>query len=72
MTKAKNYDKMLEIADKLASDIPAPFVRIDLYNIVGKIYFGEITFHHGGGNNGIEPEEWAERMGDWISIDGLK
>ena len=40
-----------------------------IYNVDGKIYFGEITFHHGGGCNGIEPKEWAYKMGDWITLD---
>jgi len=39
--KPKNLDYMIEIAKKLAS--PFYFSRIDLYNINGKIYFGEIT-----------------------------
>lgn len=38
----KNFDKMIEIAEKLSAGFP--FARIDLYNCDGKIYFGEITF----------------------------
>ena len=68
--KPDNWDELLHCAEVLCK--PFRHCRVDLYNVDGKIYFGEITFHHGGGNNGIEPEEWAERMGDWISIDGLK
>lgn len=64
----KNYDKMLEIADKLASDIPAPFVRIDLYNIVGKIYFGEITFFPATGMGVFRPSEWDLRLGELIRL----
>lgn len=33
---------MLEIAKVLSKDIP--FLRVDLYEINGKIYFGELTF----------------------------
>lgn len=39
--KPKNLDEMLRIAQKLSEDFV--FARIDLYNIGGKIYFGEIT-----------------------------
>ena len=70
LEKPDNWDELLHCAEVLCK--PFRHCRVDLYNVDGKIYFGEITFHHGGGNNGIEPEEWAERMGDWISIDGLK
>lgn len=40
--KPVHWDFMLEIAEKLASDFP--FVRVDLYNMEGKVYFGELTF----------------------------
>ena len=33
---------MLEIARILSKDIP--YVRVDLYSIKGKVYFGELTF----------------------------
>lgn len=38
----KNYEKMFEIAGKLSEGIP--YLRVDLYNVDGKIYFGELTF----------------------------
>ena len=40
--KPENLEEMFEIASKLS--IGHPFVRVDLYNINGKIYFGELTF----------------------------
>ena len=39
--------EMISIGEKLSKGFP--FVRIDLYVINNKIYFGEFTFHHGGG-----------------------
>lgn len=69
IVKPDNWDEMIKIAELLSK--PFRHCRVDLYNVEGKIYFGEITFHHGGGCNGIEPKEWAYKMGDWISIDGL-
>ncbi|MES1932719.1 hypothetical protein T35B1_08919 [Salinisphaera shabanensis T35B1] len=39
----ENYHQMIELVRKLASEFS--FSRIDLYNVDGKIYFGEITFH---------------------------
>ena len=45
--KPKNFEKMLEIAKKLSKDFI--FSRVDLYNINGKIYFGEITLSPNSG-----------------------
>lgn len=53
--KPKNLDKMLEIARKLSEDFI--FARIDLYNINGKIYFGEITLSP---NSGFDPDITVE------------
>lgn len=49
--KPENLDEMIEIAKKLSSDFL--FARIDLYNIGGKIYFGEITLSP---NSGFDPD----------------
>lgn len=57
---------MVEIARTLSS--PFPHCRVDLYNVDGKIYFGGITFYHGGGCNQVEPEEWDYIMGSWIDL----
>lgn len=45
--KPQGFEKMLEIAKKLSKGFP--HVRVDLYNIEGKIYFGEMTFSSGSG-----------------------
>jgi len=63
-----NYDKMLEISDKLAKSIYSPFVRIDLYNIKGRIYFGEITFYPASGMGKFLPNKWNYILGDMINI----
>lgn len=46
--RPKNYDKMLELSKLLAK--PFSYVRVDLYNVDGEIYFGEMTFAHESGN----------------------
>ncbi len=43
----ENYRKMVEISKELAK--PFSYARVDLYNVDGDIYFGEITFAHGSG-----------------------
>lgn len=47
VNKPKNFDKMIEIAEKLSQDIP--LTRIDLYDVDGKLYLGEITFFPNSG-----------------------
>ncbi len=66
LIKPQHYDRMLEIAAKLSA--PFPFCRVDLYNIEGQVYFGEITFFPSGGNDVIKPDEWSYRLGSWIEL----
>jgi hypothetical protein len=55
MPKPKNIDKMFQIADKLSEGLP--YARVDLYNINGDIYFGEITlFPDSGYDSNILPD----------------
>ena len=70
VNKPQNWERMIEVARKLSE--PFPFCRVDLYNLDGNIYFGEITFYHGGGCNNIQPEEWDLRLGSWIDINNPK
>ena len=65
--KPKKLEEMLDIAKKLSKGIP--FVRIDLYNINEKIYFGEMTFMPSGGFEGFEPQEWDEKLGEMIQLE---
>jgi hypothetical protein len=61
-----NYEKMIEIAETLAEDIP--FVRVDLYEIDREIYFGEMTFFPNKGQNTFEPEEYNNILGSWLKL----
>lgn len=64
--KPKNFELMKELASKLSKGIPQ--VRVDLYNIDGKIYFGELTFFHHGGIIKFNPKEWDYTFGSWIKL----
>ena len=64
--KPENFDKMIELADKLSS--PFPLVRVDFYDVDGKIYFGELTFYSGGGFSHIYPLEWDRKLGDKLRL----
>ena len=66
INKPANFEEMLAVAEKLSAGIP--HVRIDLYNVKGKIYFGEMTFHHFGGLHPLEPNEWETTFGNWITL----
>lgn len=65
--KPKNFELMLEIASKLSRGIK--HVRVDLYNVDGKIYFGEMTFFHFAGLVPFEPEEWDYKFGEYLKLD---
>lgn len=67
--KPSKLKEMLYIAKQLSSEIP--MARVDLYVIKGEVYFGEITFHHGGGGEKIEPFEYDEKWGNFINLDNL-
>lgn len=64
--KPINFDLMKDLSRKLADNIP--FVRIDFYNISGKIYFSEITFFPTSGLGGFSPEEWDLKFGRMINL----
>ena len=64
--KPQQFDKMKELASKLSKGLPE--ARCDFYEVDGKIYFGEITFFHHGGNVPFHPKEWDEKMGSWIKL----
>ena len=64
--KPVNYTKMIELAERIAGDIPQ--VRIDFYEVDGRIYFGEITFSHWSGLMPFVPEKWDTKLGDYIDL----
>lgn len=61
--KPANLEKMIELARILSKDFEQ--VRIDFYNIQGKIYFGEMTLYNFGGLEKLEPDEWDAIIGSW-------
>lgn len=64
--KPKNYDKMKELAERLSGNLPQ--IRVDFYNINGRIYFGELTFYHWSGFVPFTPVEWDYRLGELIKL----
>ena len=64
--KPVTFEKMKEMAAKLSAGIPQ--VRVDFYEVDGKIYFGELTFFHHDGMTPFDPEEWDYKFGEWINL----
>ncbi len=64
--KPKNYDKMIEFSKILSKDIP--FLRVDWYEVNGKLYFGELTFYSNSGYEKFDPESYNLKMGKLIDL----
>jgi hypothetical protein len=61
-----NWGEMVKIAEKLGEKFP--FVRVDLYNINGKIYFSEMTFTPAKGTLILDDDKCDFEMGEWLKI----
>lgn len=68
INKPISFEKMVQLANNLAQSIASPFVRIDFYDVNGRLYFGEMTFFPGGGMEAFEPEEWDYKFGELIKL----
>ena len=58
---------MLKVAEILSSGFP--FVRVDLYYINGKVYFGEMTFYPWSGYVRFRPEVFDFELGKQFSLE---
>lgn len=65
-TPPDNFEEMKEVARTLSKGLK--HVRIDLYNINGRIYFGEYTFYHYSGLMPFHPQKWDEIWGGWLDL----
>lgn len=66
-TRPENYDQMLELAKKLAAGFK--HIRVDFYNVDGKIYFGELTMYSFAGLQKFVPETYDYIFGDYIKLE---
>lgn len=64
--KPKNFIEMKKLALELSKNYEA--VRVDFYEVNGKIYFGEITFTPGAGTENFYPNEWDYKLGKMWEI----
>lgn len=64
--KPKNFDKMVQLSNKLSKGFP--HIRVDFYEVNGKVYFGELTLYHNGGLVPILPEKYDIELGKNIKL----
>lgn len=66
LPKPKNFDKMVEYARILSEGFP--HVRVDFYDISGRIVFGEMTFYNASGYTVFEPDEFDYILGEQFKL----
>lgn len=64
--KPENYNEMIYLSRVISKGFS--FVRVDFYEIDGKIYFGEMTFTPASGLNVFSPDDWDYRLGELWDI----
>lgn len=62
----ERFKEMLGLAEKLSEGVPV--LRVDFNYVNHKIYFGEMTFFHGGGRLLFSPDEYNLKLGEWIRL----
>ena len=65
-SKPKNLELMIELARELSKDFS--FVRVDFYNLNGKIFIGELTFSPSAGFFKYDPPEWNLKLGELLKL----
>jgi hypothetical protein len=61
-----SFNLMTQLAEKLSQQMC--FLRVDFYNINGRIYFGELTFYPGSGFSIFTPMKWDRILGSLIKL----
>ena len=64
--KPKCFEEMKRLAAILSEGTPQ--LRVDFYEVDGKVYFGEMTFFHCSGFEKFHPAEWDKIFGDWLIL----
>lgn len=63
--KPVTYEKMIEFARKISKGFP--HMRVDFYEVNGKMYIGELTFYSLSGFIPFQPDKWDKVFGDWLN-----
>lgn len=64
--KPAEFEEMKEIAKKLCKDLT--FIRVDLYDVQGKVYFGEYTFYDWGAGHPFKTKEMDLELGKLMTL----
>jgi len=64
------FEKMKKLSSVLAKEFP--FVRVDWFEVNGKIYFSELTFTHAAGLAKFDPPEYDRKLGDLLDLETVK
>ena len=70
LPKPEGIDEMFGLAARLSEGIP--FVRVDFYDVNGKVYFGELTFYPSGGFDSKRLPEADLHFGSMINLPDVK
>jgi hypothetical protein len=60
------HPELLNAARRLSAGFP--FVRVDLYAVRGRVYFGEMTFYPGKGVERFNPRDFDEVLGSKLTL----
>ena len=68
-TRPETYEEMLRLATELSKD--CPFLRVDFYEIKGRLYIGELTFFPGAGFEKFRPMTKDYELGEWLHLETI-
>ena len=66
LPRPEGLEEMIRCAEKLCAGMP--FMRVDFYEVAGRVYFGEMSWLPSGGLIPFQPPEWERRLGDWVTL----
>lgn len=67
--KPKKFEEMKKVAQTLSAG--TNFVRIDLFEVDGNIYFSEFTLYPASGMMPFVPNEYDRIVGEWLDVSSL-
>ena len=65
--KPATYEEMKRLTAELSKD--SPFLRVDFYEIKGRLFIGELTFFPGAGFEKFRPMSKDYELGEWLHLE---
>lgn len=66
LRKPDSFEDMIRLAKMLSHAFS--HVRVDFYEVDGRLYFGELTFYHLSGFIPFRPSKWDDIFGEWLQL----